>query len=342
MRILFLLISFFFVVLSLSSQVLSPFCPPLEGPGSKIYANDTLLFQDFAQAPDGYWLFEPRSPMPDSAHVIVFIHGYGAINPMIYGKWLEHLTRKGNIVIFPRYQKNLFSPKTKKFVPNVAKAIADAIIELQTKPGHVKPILDNMSFIGHSYGGVIAANLAVHFKKYELPQPKAVMLCSPGSGPFKGGVLKTYEKMPENTSMLIMVSEDDKIVGDKLGKCIFKTAINTPCRNLIRQFGDNQLTTAGHNESYCLDERYDVGIINISAKRAKRKSKLDAIDYFGYWKLFDALMECTRTGQNCHYAFGDTPQQKYLGLNTEGKPIKQLEIMTPMEVLIKEGTTEMN
>ncbi|MEZ4892408.1 MAG: hypothetical protein R2778_05270 [Saprospiraceae bacterium] len=61
-----------------------------------------------ATTADGYWLFEPADPKPDSAEVVVFLHGYGAYNPMAYGKWIKHLVAKGNIVIYPRYQKICF------------------------------------------------------------------------------------------------------------------------------------------------------------------------------------------------------------------------------------------
>ena len=106
--------------------------PPLEDYLQNIeYHHQSVDFQDFAQKADGYWLFEPAAPKPDSAHVIVFVHGYGGYNPMIYGKWIQHLVRQGNIVIYPRYQKNLHSPRPRKFSTNVSQAIRDALIELE-------------------------------------------------------------------------------------------------------------------------------------------------------------------------------------------------------------------
>lgn len=331
--------SFFILVFSLllsniSAQQIDPPKQPLSGPGGGEYICDSIHFQDFAQQPDGFWLFEPICPTIDSAHVVVFVHGYGAMNPMIYGNWIKHLVRKGNIVIFPRYQKNLFSPSPKRFTKNVATGIQNALIELDTG-NHVKPIVSSLALIGHSYGGVVCSNLAVNYKKYDLPQPEAVMLCSPGSGPFKGGVLDSYEAMPENVHLLIMVSDDDRIVRDKLGVKIFETARQVSQRNLIRQFPDDYSKPkirAGHNESYSLYTAFDSGNRNMTAKRAKRKSALDAVDYFGYWKLFDALADCTRNSTHCQVAFGDTPEQRFMGEWSDGTTVRNLEIEVPEQL----------
>ncbi|MEM8909675.1 MAG: hypothetical protein AAGD05_17640, partial [Bacteroidota bacterium] len=249
----------------------------------------------------------------------------------------KHLVRKGNIVIFPRYQKNLLNPKPKHFTKNVAIAIRDALIELDTGQ-HVLPIVAPLAVLGHSYGGVVSANLAVNYQAYDLPQPEVVFLCSPGSGPFKGGVLDSYEDMPANVNLLIMVSENDRIVKDKLGVRVFETATKVTNRNLIRQYADKHgkpQIKAGHNESYSLNRAFDTGNRNATAKRAKRKSSLNAVDYFGYWKLFDALLDCTRSAHHCEYAFGDTPKQRFMGLWSDGTAVKPLEIFLPEQAKVQ-------
>lgn len=312
---------------------------PLEGPGSATYLHDSVIFQDFADKPEGYWLFEPAKPIPEKAQVVVFVHGYGAYNPMIYGKWIRHIVQKGNIVIYPRYQKNLLSPKPKKFGKNVAQAIRDALVELDTGK-HVKPIVEPLILVGHSYGGVIAADLGVNFEAYKIPQPKAIMMVSPGTGPFKGGRLETYEDMPSDTKLLIVASEKDRVVGTEFAELVFQTAVHTPQRNYIQQFRDdygNPALGAGHNQCYSLDESFDSGKRNITAKRARKKARLDAIDYLGYWKLLDALITCTQMGEDCSFAFGGTAEQKSLGYWSDGTPVKTLKITLPPErILISE------
>jgi pimeloyl-ACP methyl ester carboxylesterase len=304
---------------------------PEEGPGGKVYVHDSVRMMDFAAEPDGYWLFEPFEPRPDSAPVVVFNHGYGALNTMIYGQWIRHLVRRGNIVIFPRFQKNLFSPGPGEFAANAATGIRNALIELDTGD-HVRPVTESLAMVGHSYGGTVSACLGVKYKEYGIPQPKAIMLCSPGTGPLDGGRLESYEAIPADTRLLVVVSEDDHVVGDELGKLVFETAKNTPHRNFIRQYADRHGEpdiTAGHNQAYALYEPFDNGIHNLSYLRALRSASFDAMDYNGYWKLFDALLACTRNGQWCDYAFGNTEAQRTLGAWGDGIPTRELEVTVP-------------
>lgn len=304
---------------------------PEEGPGGAAYAHEEVLFQDFAQKQDGYWLFEPASPKPDTAAVIVFNHGYGAINPMIYGAWIKHLVLQGNIVIYPRYQRNLMTPSTKHFVDNTSKGVHDALNRLKGKD-HVYPDTSSFFIAGHSYGGTIAAHMAVRHKKLNLPEPKGVLLCAPGTGPFKGGLLESYEGMPKDAILLIINSINDHVVGEKLGRFIFETATNTPKRNLIRLIPDDHgepAITSGHNESYAFDPAFDGGINNVSTKRAYHTAVTNATDYYVFWKLLDAIVDCSLENNNCHIALGSTPEQKNMGSWSDGQAITLVEVITP-------------
>ncbi len=304
-----------------------------EGPGGANYLHAAVTFHDFADQADGFWLFEPAAPRPDSAGLVVFVHGYGAINPMIYGAWIRHIVRKGNVVIFPRYQKNLFNPSAHHFVPNVARAVKDAITTIDTS-NLVKSRTDQMVWVGHSYGGAISANVAARADSLGLPNPVAMLLCSPGTGPFKGGLLDSYEDISDDLKLLIMVSEHDRTVGDKLGTKIFETAINSPQRNLIRQRADGHgkpPMTAGHNECYSLDKAFDSGLDNISTRRALRIGQQDIVDHFGYWKLLDALINCSRQGSQCAYAFGNTDEQRSMGYWSDGQAVKELDVIVAKE-----------
>ena len=53
---------------------------------------------------------------------------------------------------------------------------------------------------------------------------------------------------------------------------------------------------------------------------------INALDYFGTWKLFDALCDAAFTGKNREYALGNTPQQRFMGLWSDGTPVKELKV----------------
>jgi hypothetical protein len=304
---------------------------PTHGPGNADYRHTEVLFWDQATQADGFWLFEPAGPQPDSADVVVFMHGYGAYNPMAYGKWIKHLVAKGNIVIYPRYQRNLMFPRPCGFPKNAAKGIRDAL-KLLEKPGHVRPNLDKVAYLAHSYGGVITTNLAVHWEKFGIPKPTAMLLAEPGSGPFKGARLKDYADLPTDLNLLVIVGEDDFVVGAEFGALVFNTAVNTPNRNFIIQRRDTTSRAgvwASHSEPYCYDLDFDTGVRNYTALRVLSTSRIDMVDFYCYWKLGDALLDATRRGQNAHVAFGNTPQQRFMGTHPDGRPLRPLDVVLP-------------
>ncbi|MFN0035051.1 MAG: chlorophyllase/cutinase-like alpha/beta fold protein [Saprospiraceae bacterium] len=308
---------------------------PLDGPGGADYAHQSVAFFDAATKADGYWLFEPADPVPDSAEVVVFLHGYGAYNPMVYGKWIKHLVAKGNIVIYPRYQKNLVWPRPDAFPQNAATGIRDALKVLGTE-GHVKPRTEKVAYVTHSYGGVIATNLAVHWEKFGVPKPAAMLLAQPGSGPFKGARLANYERLPSDLNLLVVVGEDDVIVGGEFGYRVFQTAVNTPNRNFIVHRRDTtnarRWILATHSEPYAYDLDFDTGVRNYTAKRVLMVGRLNEVDFNCYWKLADALIAYTRTGQYGDVAFGNSARQRFLGLWPDGRPMKEMEVILPERI----------
>lgn len=306
---------------------------PEEGPGGMEYPFGEVTFHDFADKPDGYWLFEPRDPVPDSARVVVFLHGYGGYNPMIYGAWIRHLVRRGNIVIYPRYQRNVVFPRPNKFADNVATAIRDARQELETGD-HVQPIWDNIAYVGHSYGGVIISDLAINWQSYGIPKPEGAMICSSGTAMFKGGLLEDYSSMPADLKLIIFVSENDGVVGDEFSLKVFEEATMTLNRVLLRQYSDDYGDVPikdGHRQPYALDTTFDTGVRNYTARKALRVSTLDPVDYNGYWKVFDSLLDCIRMEENCHTALCGCSDQAHLGYWSDGTQIKPLEIEKPVE-----------
>jgi pimeloyl-ACP methyl ester carboxylesterase len=304
---------------------------PAAGPGGAAYAHASVAFFDAATEADGYWLFEPADPRPDSAEVVVFLHGYGAYNPMAYGKWIKHLVAKGNIVIFPRYQKNLVWPRASAFPANAAVAIKNALAALK-EDGHILPKTEKVAYIGHSYGGVIASYLGVHWEKMGIPKPASMLLCEPGSGPLKGARLPRYSGLPSDLKLVVVVGEDDYVVGDEFGRLVFQTADQTPERNLViqrRSTDGHHWILATHSEPYCFDLDFDTGVRNYTAQRVFMTSRLNQVDFNCYWKFGDALMDYTRHGIHREVAFGNTPQQRFMGYWPSGEAIRELDVILP-------------
>jgi acetyl esterase/lipase len=321
-----------------SSDTERPTAPvqPSDGPGGQNYVHAQVTFSDHARRPDGFWLFEPAAPAPENAPVVVFHHGYGAINPMIYGAWIRHIVRQGNIVIYPRYQKNLIFPTSKHFVPNAARGIQSALKLLSEESGRVRPDTNAFFIAGHSYGGAISANIASRYAQLGLPHPKGVLLCAPGTGPLKGGLLESYQNISPQTRLGIIVSVNDYVVGEELGRKVYQSATQTPHRFLMRQFPDAHGApelTAGHNECYAMDPAFDGGVENLTLRRARRVAQENAADYFAYWKMLDAIMSCALQGAHCELAKGCGPKAAFMGQWSDGHPVQPMEVWVPEDTV---------
>src|SRR5215213_3121684 len=328
-----------------SSQNVTPPSQPQTGPGGKQYVHTGVIKNRYGTGGQEYWIFEPDSPRPRSAPVIVFLHGWGGMNPLYYGAWLDHLVKRGNIVIYPRYQSNLLT-SIGEFLPNTLHAIKDAISRLQTEPGHVSPDLNKFAAVGHSLGGVLAANVTALASESSLPRVSAVMAVEPGITEDPINIpIADLKKIPADTLLLALAGDQDTLVRDNDAKRIYyeSTRVSTQNKDFITLVSDSHGTPAllaSHRAPTALDKSYDSGE-GLSgtpagtsdpigdAPQVKRRVRpetmmINALDYYGTWKLFDALCDAAFTGKNREYALGNTPQQRFMGLWSDGTPVKEL------------------
>ena len=238
---------------------------------------------DRAATPDGYYLYLPEATAQPRG-VVLFVHGYGCLNPMIYGAWIRHLVGRGNVVIYPRYQESIWSPSPRMFAINVSHAFSNATSLLDSI--HYPYTLNNLAYVGHSYGGTTVAYLGVYYDSLAMPKPDVIMACQPGTGPFDALKLQSYERMDSTIKLLVLVGKDDKTVGDALGKVIISISKVRNKQFVEHLASKDELFTASHYEPEGLDMAFDNGDRNVSAKRALRLAKLDAVDSL-YWNLFD-------------------------------------------------------
>jgi pimeloyl-ACP methyl ester carboxylesterase len=334
-----------------ATQRATPPVQPASGPGGKQYAHAAVTKNRYGTGNQEYWIFEPDSPKPASAPLIVFIHGWGGMNPLYYGAWLDHLVKRGNIVVYPRYQATLLTP-IKEFQPSTIGAIKDAINRLQTERGHVKPDLNKFAVVGHSVGGLLAASVAALAKESDLPQVRAVMSVEPGitEDPIKIP-LADLKKIPAETLLLAVAGDQDTLVRDIDAKRVYYESTNVPADNkdfvmmVTDTYGMPSLQ-ASHRAPTAMDRSYDNGEgigggpadpdrVGNSSSRQNGSSAQDrrletmmvnALDYYGTWKLFDALCDAAFFGKNREYALGNTPKQRFMGLWSDGTPVKELKV----------------
>ena len=336
-----------FSVSVVAFQSATPPSQPQTGPGGKQYLHASVTKNRYGTGGKEYWIFEPDSPRPRSAPVIVFLHGWGGMNPLYYGAWLDHLVKRGNIVIYPRYQATLLTGIS-EFTPNTLHAVKDAINRLRTEPGHVTADLSKFATVGHSLGGLLAANVAALASETGLPRVSAVMAVEPGITESPINVpLADLKKLPAETLLLAVAGDQDTLVRDYDAKRIYYESTRVPADNkdfimLVSDTHGRPALQASHRAPTAHDKSYDNGegvgggpaiadnssrIGDTTSRRARLETMMvNAMDFYGTWKLFDGLCDAAFYNKNREYALGNTPQQRFMGVWSDGVPVKELKV----------------
>ncbi len=283
-----------------------PPAQPKDGPGGADYAHGSLTESEHGAGGKRFWLFQPAEPAPKSAPVVLFLHGYSAMTPESYRAWITHIVRRGAIVIYPQYQKDLFTPPP-EYTPNTVAAVRRAL-EVLAEPGRVAPETAKFFAVGHSAGGVGAVAFAACAEKEKLPVPLAVMTVHAGQGPENGWQvipLADLATIPVRTKLAVVVGDKDRFVGTRTSQRIWDTTAHLPDRRFITLQADSH-GWPGISPSHL-------------APLAQSRFTTGALDWFGYWRLFDELSEAATARK----PFTPSPA---MGKWSDGKPMKPLII----------------
>ncbi|HET6372418.1 MAG TPA: alpha/beta hydrolase, partial [Candidatus Polarisedimenticolia bacterium] len=316
--------------------------PPLKGetaakppqdPGSGGARHGKVDKKMVGDGSDGYWLFLPDDPTPKEAPVVLFLHGWRGTNPHDYGGWIDHIVRRGNIVIYPIYESGSFSEEPEKMMESAIKSTKAAIESLK-KSGSVKPQLDQFAIVGHSLGGGLTAQIAARAEKAGLPVPKALMPSQPG---WRGGDTIPVDKLsqiPATALVLVVVGDEDQFGKTRQGKPIFAALGHIPKdhkRYVIIPTDNhgNPPLLADHSSPLSPRDDYGKALTSDQERRRKtvgaitgmREGVVDALDFNGYWKLFDSLCDAAFAGRTIDAVIG-SPEQLSLGKWSDGTPVK--------------------
>lgn len=296
---------------------------PEQGPGGQDYTFESAEMIHYQDSLVEYYWFEPKG-LQSKAPLVIFNHGWGAKNPACYGAWIEHLVRKGNIVVFPLYHD--INDQTTQFTPSTVLITHHALELLEDK-------IDKTQFflVGHSFGGVVAANMAAEYDRYNLPEPAGLMLCQPGHGGMRKAMLDSYANIPSSTRIVIVMGEGDLIVYNDLAYKVYDETTATPSdrKTIMTQRIDWHGSTrirATHAGPLAVNMSYDSGERNMIIGQSLEWSRTDVVDFYCYWKLLDALIACSTTGNYCEYAFGGGTAQTFMGEWSDGKAVNPMTI----------------
>jgi acetyl esterase/lipase len=305
---------------------------PATGPGGADLAYDGLRAQHYGPQPDGttaptgYWLFEPLGPRSGATPtaqgalpLVLFFHGFDAVDPESYHVWIDHVVRRGAVVVYPDFQAaNLpFDEPTiaalEHRAPGDSQAAVRAALAELARGGHAAADLTRVAAVGHSMGGVLALAYAGQAAALGLPVPAAVLAAMPGCTACD---LSAVATIPAATRVLVLVGNQDTLAGEDTAKHIWARLGQVPAdhKDYVRLIGD------AHGQPPTVADHFVAMTAGFSL------AYVDALDWFGTWKWLDALMSCSFAGKDCQYAFGNTPAQRFMGTWSDGVPIAEPQV----------------
>lgn len=268
------------------------------GSPSGPYPHAAFRGEELGQGPRSYWLFEPTEPSPELAPVVVFHHGWLAVNPGIYGAWIQHLCRRGFVVIYPRYHAD-WTTSPSDYVPNALAATRDALHVLRLAPNRVRPDLDRFALIGHSAGANLSALLAASAARSGLPRPRAVIAVMPGEvRPVPGPSLS---EIPSDTLLVTVAGDRDLVVGDARARAIHEGATAVPPERKLYVLYRSDLRgpvplVADHLAPTAPLASLDSGEGPFRTFQMSL-GEVDLLDLYGFWRLADLTLDAAFSGR---------------------------------------------
>lgn len=141
---------------------------------------------------------------------VIFLHGWRQTETSDYRAWIEHLARRGNAVVVPRYQDSLRTPPD-RVLENALDGIRAAFAEFAVAP-------ESLVVAGHSAGALLAADYAVAAASSQaLPKARGLFIVYPG------GVIRGFPRpvptpdpsaLPTDTHLLVLAGAKDRVVGE--------------------------------------------------------------------------------------------------------------------------------
>lgn len=183
---------------------------------------------DVGDGARGAALFVPRADEARRGPVVIFLHGWVALDPRRYGAWIAHLVRRGATVVYPAYQtRPAYEP---------ARALPDLLAGVRAALAHVRLEGRPLVVAGHSTGGALAADYAAVAPAARMPAPAAVMSVYPGrrlrhlARPVPPVDLAA---IAPGTPLVALAGERDRSVGTRPAREIVARAVRADTRLLV-------------------------------------------------------------------------------------------------------------
>lgn len=352
------------LALPAAAQGATPPAQPKSGPGGADYVASEVTKRAVGTASAGTYVFHAPGAADAPRPVAVLLHAWGAVNPQVYGGLIDHMARKGYLVLYPRFQE-VGRTRPADATGLAARLVREAFAVLETD-AEARPDKNRVVFVGHSAGAAVAINLAALAPAEDLPAPKLVLALMPGGiakdAKSRGIPLSDLSVIDPATLLVTMNGDRDFRAADLAARRILREAVNVPAdrKLFMRVLSDDHgfpalsatLASPGSTK-----DGYDGGKIKLppdppvdpKAARAARpkwspdmalsgeqtvlvaqlgSNVTDTLDYLGYWKTLELAAAAGFSGKDAQ-ALRNDPALSDMGRWSDGWPVKRLVVEIP-------------
>jgi pimeloyl-ACP methyl ester carboxylesterase len=221
--------AFVALVASQAKALTSP-TQPKTGPGASLDATGEVVKRAVGKPGEVTYVYHMASAPERGRKVVVFLHAWGAANPIIYGAWIEHLARRGHLVLYPGFQE-VGGTKPKDATDRAGALIKSALAELASDP-QAKPDAAQTFYLAHSAGTGVAVNLAARANALGIEPPKLVFATMAGGiskdETSRGIALADLSKIPPTTNLVMMSGDQNNLAADRHSRRILREASEVP------------------------------------------------------------------------------------------------------------------
>ena len=292
------------VVSSARSQ--SPFQPIPSGYGANgSYAVTEDKFPSPLYDRENVHVFRPAGAA-GKVPVIFFAPGYSNNDPSEYEALIHHIVSRGYALVHAPFQllSVSFTPHEKRY-DTIFAGFEEAV-----KRYGASFDLTRVGYAGHSYGA--SAIFAMALRGIDKGWGKdGLMLYSMAPWYYFEISTRQFVNFPPHAKLLMQVFESDDICDHRMAKEIFER-INLPSseKDFLMLRGEQRL-------GYKLDATHGV----------PSGEAIDALDYYGVYRPFDALADYAFTGnqQGKRVALGNGgSEQRFMGRWPDGQPVREM------------------
>ncbi|WP_084731518.1 chlorophyllase/cutinase-like alpha/beta fold protein [Microvirga vignae] len=334
---------------------------PGQGPGGSDYKTAEVVRRGTGTVSSGAYIFHGNDT-PASRPVVVFFHSWGAVNPALYGGFIDHLARKGYLVIFPRFQE-VNRSRPADATARAEALIHDALAALADDP-QARPDLNRVAFIGHSAGVPVALNVAAGVGESKLPAPKLILGLVPGgiasNEKERGIMLRDLSTVDDQTLLIAMSGDREHLPSDRASRRILEatSAIPATRKLFMRASSDDHgypALTATLASPGSPKPEYDAAAIKLPPdppRDPKQKNTwkwsadmalsgpqtiltqqlgnngIDSLDYLAFWKTFEMAADAAFSGRDATVLARD-PKFVDMGNWSDGWPVRRLSTQLP-------------